>query len=183
MTLGLALAFSVSTFAMPPAPKLPKGKIKLTEAQVEKCVKIIPAFYNKFKKEKRKIQNIKKGGTPSTSVEALLSNAKKVAKLKSFATKNGYTNFNEFIVSFSGVMMSYGYLKIKQSEKLIDAKLQQIPPQMRAMVQPQIDALKKTKKQYAKKLDPATIKAVSAHMSEIDSALAPSKRKNRRSKR
>lgn len=185
MIFGVALAFPVSIFAMPPTTNLPKGKIKLTQAQVDKCVKIIPAYFNEFKNEKRKIQNINKGSTPSTSVETLLSNAKMLSKLKTFASQNGYSDFNDFIVSFSGVMMSYGYLKIKQSEKLIAAKLKQLPPQMKAMVQPQINALKKVKKQYAEKLTKETIKAVSAHMSEIDSVLASSnhtKKKRRHSK-
>lgn len=168
-----ALFYSAAVFAMPPAPKLPIGKIKLTKAQVEKCVKLVPAFFDTFKSEKRKLQRAKKTKTPPpVGVDALLKNKSKLAKLKKFASANGYADVNEFIKSFSGVMISYAYLKLQRTEKYIAGKLNQIPPQMRGMVKQKLNTLKKLKNEYKDKVDPATIDAVAPFVSTIDKALA-----------
>jgi hypothetical protein len=158
---------------MPPLPNLPKGKIKLSEAQVEKCVKVIPAFYNTFKSEKARLRKTSRKGASANALDALLANKAKLAKVKNFAFENGYSDFNEFIISFSGVMMTYALLKLEGSEKLIASKLKQLPPQMAAMLKPQIDALRKMKKQYKSKLAPETIKAVTPYVSTIDKIISP----------
>ncbi|NOY75812.1 MAG: hypothetical protein GXP32_08480 [Kiritimatiellaeota bacterium] len=168
---GMFVLFSATVFAMPPAPVLPKGKIKLTKEQVAKCVKVLPTYFATFKKEKKKLRNMKKGSAASSGIEALLANKSMVAKLKKFAVGNGYGDFNGFVKSFAGVMMAYGYLKLETSEKMIASKLRQMPPQMATMFKPQIDALKKMKKQYRKKLATETIQSVVPYVAKIDAAI------------
>ncbi|MCK5844080.1 MAG: hypothetical protein KAG97_05185, partial [Victivallales bacterium] len=180
LVAGFLVLVSVGAFAKPSAPNLPEGKIKLSKEQVDKCVKVIPAFFKEFKREKTELRKVSKRGASNNVLGALMKSPSKLAKLKKFASKNGYSDFNEFVASLSGVIMSNGYLKLESSEKIIADKLKQLPPQMAAMVKPQIDALKKMKKQYEAKLAPETIQAVAPYVSKLDGIISTGGR--RRSK-
>jgi mevalonate kinase len=173
LVLGLTLAFSISTIALPPMPKLPKGKIKLTKAQIEKCVKTIPAFYKVFSNKKRKMLSAKRSMAPVSGLQALLLDKHSIAssKFKKFITDNGYSNKNEFIIPFSGIMMSFAYLKIESTKKKVAEKLKKMSPQMQAFLKPQLDAMEKFKKRCEKQLAPETIEAVKPYLKTISAAL------------
>jgi len=139
-----------------------KEKISLTKAEVEKCVKTIPAFIK-----------ANPDFTPDTSgagggdLSAAIQGALVKTKAEAFAKKHGYSSITEFVKAMSGVLSAYSAMKIKdamaQMKKQVSSN-----PKIKSMFAAQMKMLAGLEKKMKEKITPETFKAIEPYYDTLD---------------
>jgi hypothetical protein len=146
-----------------------KKKINLTEKEVNKCIAVLPAFIMEFP-EFNPLSGAAAKASGPPNMKSMIAKAD-LSKLNTFATKNGYKDFNGFARHFAGVISGYMYYKTEDMQKMFEAQTKNLPPATAALMKSQMKPMQRAMKKLQAKVSPELLKAVKPHVAAIDKVM------------
>ncbi|HPO90556.1 MAG TPA: hypothetical protein P5105_04985 [Victivallales bacterium] len=129
----------------------------VTETEIIKFIKFFP-----------ELKNTIENSSDDENIIMMSIQKTPITKLNMLAVKNGFKDHADLLRVCGGAILGYAMIKMKEAEEQMNQELNSLTPEMKAMIKPQLDAIKLQLKKYEKQVSNETINAVKKHYEEMN---------------